>query len=227
MKTNVRDYWDGRYRTNGFIYGTAPSHLAKWTALNRWFERGQKVLELGGGYGRNGIFFAKNGIEVVSLDISSVATKMGILAADHANLSNIRFLEGDIHSLPTSIRGEKFDGVFSNFCLHLAEWNAVREFVFGYFEYWLNLGGRVILSLLSTKDPDFGKGERIAKNIFELDDGRLQIFFDRSDIRELFGNTRMKIESLKHAWELETIVSVVRNTPFWIVVAKKQGDPDG
>lgn len=163
----ILDYWEMNYKKNGMVWGTEPSHLAKSAVLNRWFKEGQKILEIGGGYGRNGIFFARNGIEVVSLDISPSAKTMGILAADHANV-DIRFVEGDAEKL-SDLFGTEFDGIFCNFCLHLVGLEATRLIV-GQLSLVLRASGTAVFSLLSTEDGDFGNGKRIADRIFERED---------------------------------------------------------
>lgn len=62
--------WDERYAGEGFVYGTAP---------NRWLEAqetrlkpGSRVLSLGEGEGRNGVWLATQGHRVEAVDGSSV-----------------------------------------------------------------------------------------------------------------------------------------------------------
>jgi SAM-dependent methyltransferase len=62
--------WDERFAGDGFAYGTAP---------NRWLEtqeprlgRGSRVLSLGEGEGRNGVWLASQGHRVEAVDGSSV-----------------------------------------------------------------------------------------------------------------------------------------------------------
>ena len=65
--------WDSRYSEDGFAYGTTPNvFLSSFTDT---FKAGQKVLVIGDGEGRNGVWLAEQGCEVVSVDSSRVGVK--------------------------------------------------------------------------------------------------------------------------------------------------------
>jgi len=64
------DFWDTRYGEEGFAYGTTPNtFLSSFAEL---FKTGQKVLVIGDGEGRNGVWLAEQGCTVVSVDSSKV-----------------------------------------------------------------------------------------------------------------------------------------------------------
>ena len=64
------DFWDSRYGEEGFAYGTdANTFLSSFADT---FKSGQKVLVIGDGEGRNGVWLAEQGCDVVSVDSSKV-----------------------------------------------------------------------------------------------------------------------------------------------------------
>ncbi|MCC2593487.1 class I SAM-dependent methyltransferase [Tessaracoccus sp. OS52] len=75
------DFWDQRYSHPNYVFGYKPNDFL---AANASFLRpGSRVLCLGDGEGRNGVFLASRGHHVVSLDFSAVAlTKARQLASE-------------------------------------------------------------------------------------------------------------------------------------------------
>ena len=65
------EFWDARYSHPNHVYGYRPNDFLK--AQSRWLRPGSRVLCLGDGEGRNGVWLAERGHDVVSLDISKVA----------------------------------------------------------------------------------------------------------------------------------------------------------
>ena len=64
-----QDFWNERYATSGYVYGTEPnSFLAEHHALLQG-----PVLSISEGEGRNAVFLAAHGLEVLGVDISRVA----------------------------------------------------------------------------------------------------------------------------------------------------------
>lgn len=76
-----KDFWDSRYDEEGFAYGTkANVYLSSHADL---FKAGQKILVIGDGEGRNGVWLAEQGCHVVSVDSSQVGVeKAKSLAAE-------------------------------------------------------------------------------------------------------------------------------------------------
>lgn len=68
-----KEFWDSRYAEEGFAYGTAANEYLLSFADN--FKSGKKVLVIGDGEGRNGIWLAEQGCAVVSVDSSAVGVE--------------------------------------------------------------------------------------------------------------------------------------------------------
>ena len=64
-------FWDARYRVDGFLYGTRPNAFLVEQAY--LLNPGMRILVVGDGEGRNGVWLAEQGLKVVSVDFSPVA----------------------------------------------------------------------------------------------------------------------------------------------------------
>ncbi|MHB1247518.1 MAG: SAM-dependent methyltransferase [Sulfuriferula sp.] len=73
--------WDERYAGEAYIFGTAPNVFLESQAAR--LQSGQSVLAVADGEGRNGVWLAQQGLQVWSVDSSSVAqAKAQKLAAE-------------------------------------------------------------------------------------------------------------------------------------------------
>ncbi len=65
------DFWDARYATDDYIFGTAPNvFLASQAAL---IQPGMHALAIADGEGRNGVWLAEHGARVHAIDYSVAA----------------------------------------------------------------------------------------------------------------------------------------------------------
>ena len=76
-----KDFWDQRYTESGYAYGTQPNvYLTTHADL---FQPGQRALVIGDGEGRNGVWLAEQGLQVLSVDYSAAGLrKAGTLAQE-------------------------------------------------------------------------------------------------------------------------------------------------
>ena len=105
--------WDNRYRSNEYVYGTEPNAFYK-QALNEYKLRG-KILLPAEGEGRNAVYAAKRGMEVVAFDISEEGKKKALQLAKKENVP-IRYEVGNFLSM--GLVKEKFDAaalIFAHF----------------------------------------------------------------------------------------------------------------
>jgi len=63
--------WEARFAEPGYLFGKKPSAFLKSKA--HLLKPGQKALALADGEGRNGVFLAELGLDVLSVDISPTA----------------------------------------------------------------------------------------------------------------------------------------------------------
>jgi SAM-dependent methyltransferase len=75
-------FWDDRYSESGYAFGTAPNQFL--TAQHQHLKPGMKTLVIGDGEGRNGVWLASQGLDVLSVDLSPIGLeKTQALAAQH------------------------------------------------------------------------------------------------------------------------------------------------
>jgi SAM-dependent methyltransferase len=88
MVENVSELerWEARFAAADYIFGTAPNAFLKSQAHR--LEPGQKALALADGEGRNGVWLAEQGLDVLALDFSPNALKKAraLAAARGVNL---------------------------------------------------------------------------------------------------------------------------------------------
>lgn len=63
--------WNARFQGDEYLFGTAPNRFL--AAHAGYLQPGQSVLAIADGEGRNGVFLAKQGLKVLSVDFSPVA----------------------------------------------------------------------------------------------------------------------------------------------------------
>ena len=75
------DFWNSRYAEPGYAYGTEPN--AFLVSQKKYLKPGGKALAVADGEGRNGVWLAQQGLDVLSVDASEVGLrKTQELAAD-------------------------------------------------------------------------------------------------------------------------------------------------
>jgi len=105
--------WDQRYAADEYIFGTEPSDIL--TRHMQYVEAGETALAIADGEGRNGVYLARQGLQVTSFDISPIGiAKAKRLALQHQ--AALTILESDIKSWDW--KPESFDtvvGIFFQF----------------------------------------------------------------------------------------------------------------
>lgn len=84
MSENERDHWDHRYETEG-ARSTDPAAFLVEVAPH--LEPGSRILDVGGGSGRNAIWLARQGHDVTIADISEPGLMIARTAAGEAGVS--------------------------------------------------------------------------------------------------------------------------------------------
>ena len=65
------DRWQARFAAPGYLFGTAPNTFLKSQAY--LLRKGERSLAIADGEGRNGVFLAEQGLDVLSVDFSPLA----------------------------------------------------------------------------------------------------------------------------------------------------------
>lgn len=160
--------WNERYASEGYIYGTQPN---SFLAENANLLTGP-VLSLGEGEGRNAVFLASLGLDVLGVDGSEVGiTKAKALAASKSVV-----IRTEVVDLATYEPTENFYGsVVSIFC-HLP--SVIRKRLYPLVERSLKPGGVFLLEAYTK--------EQLARNTGGPKDPDL--LMSRLDLKEAFPN---------------------------------------
>jgi cyclopropane fatty-acyl-phospholipid synthase-like methyltransferase len=182
MENIQADYWELRFKKEGKIWGERPCGAAVEAARLFAEHRLQNILVPGCGYGRNARYFAQQGFNVGGFDISPWAVEAASKEAKSAALP-IEYKVGDILNPPSWPK--TFDGIFTFNLLHLFG-QEHRSSIASWFYKTLGQKGVLVLTSMSLRDPDFGKGEEVGYHTFESKKGRPVFYFDQEDMRHLF-----------------------------------------
>jgi cyclopropane fatty-acyl-phospholipid synthase-like methyltransferase len=74
------DFWNKRFDTPDYIFGKAPNEYLQ-TQAKRYLKKGDAVLCVADGEGRNSVWLAKQGMRVDAFDLSEVALSKAIALA--------------------------------------------------------------------------------------------------------------------------------------------------
>jgi SAM-dependent methyltransferase len=108
--TSSGQSWDERYAEDGFAFGTEPNDFLREVADR--LPKG-RTLCLGDGEGRNGVFLAQLGHDVVTVDLSPVGVvKARRLAADRGTTIDARVADLETFDLGQA----SWDCIVSVFC---------------------------------------------------------------------------------------------------------------
>jgi len=141
------NFWDERYSTKEYVYGTEPNQFFK-EQLQKIIPAG-KLLLPGEGEGRNAVYAAKLGWQVDAFDQSSVARQKAISLAAEKNVT-IKYSNLDLEKF---IPQNNFYDCAAIIFVHLAP-NIRSEFHKKIMNS-LKTNGRIILELFSKNQ--FGK----------------------------------------------------------------------
>jgi SAM-dependent methyltransferase len=174
----MSEYWDGRFRAEGEIWGESPSLTAIHSL--ELFRRNnvKRILIPGSGYGRNSRFFSISGFDTTGVEISKLACKM---AQKFDPLS--RFYNASV--LDMSFDNDKYDAVYCFNPLHLFL-EKDRNMLVQQCVDRLKDNGLMYFTVFSEEDAAFGKGKEVEKNTFESKPGRPAHYFTKDDLREHF-----------------------------------------
>lgn len=153
------DYWNQYYQNK--VCSTQPSPFAQY--VSTLVEPGKTLVDLGCGNGRDAIYFAGLGLNVVAMDLSDSAIHM----LEEQQVPNARFLCGDFISHPAHQPGS-YDYAYSRFTIHAINQKQESLLLQTMFQA-LRPGGKFFIEVRSVHDPLYGKGQPVERNAFFYD----------------------------------------------------------
>lgn len=147
------DYWESFYRTR--LGEQSPSPFARHV-IER-LRRGERLLEVGCGNGRDACFFRSHGLRVVAVDASSAA--IAVCHQLHGR-NGVEFKTGRLGDEQLDL-GDSFDSVYCRFVLHAMTQAEEEKMLFEAYQK-LRAGGSLHLECRSINDPLARLGEVIS-----------------------------------------------------------------
>lgn len=134
-----------------------------------------RLFELGCGNGRDALFFASRGLQVVACDRSQVAVETLRARPELAAFPHRpEFVQADFAELPSLYQGPSHDVVYSRFTLHAVP-SSVQSAALSWARGALSAGGTLFIEARSVKGSLYGKGEPVERDAF-VHDGHYRRF---------------------------------------------------
>jgi SAM-dependent methyltransferase len=175
--TNTAEFqrWQERFSTPDYTFGKEPNEfLVRCRPL---LPQTGKVLAVADGEGRNGVWLAKQGLDVLSIDFSPAAQAKARALAAESKVA-ITFEEADVHAW--AYPEEAFDVVveiftqFSTPAERAPKWAGMRRA--------LKRGGLLIVQGYTPKQLDYGTGgPKQVENLY-THDMLMRAFGDLADL---------------------------------------------
>ena len=177
-------HWEKTLENNPEMFGDEPSEPAR-TAAELFRKEGRtNILELGGGQGRDTIFFAKNGFKTTVLDYSDAGIKA--IAAKSLALGlhgAITALRHDVRT-PLPFADESFDACYSHMLFNMALTTGELESLSQEVRRVLKQTGLCVYTARHVGDSHYGRGVHRGEDMYELG-GFIVHFFSREKVEHL------------------------------------------
>jgi SAM-dependent methyltransferase len=177
-------HWAATYSKSPRLFGEEPSAPAQ-VAADLFGGAGlRELLELGAGYGRDTLFFARQGMQVTALDYAEEGPELLRAKAQAAHLADrLQVHRHDVRQ-PLPFPDQRFDACYSHMllCMALTTDELVR--LVGEVRRVLRPGGLHIYTVRTTNDPHYGKGISHGDGMYETG-GFIVHFFDRALVEQL------------------------------------------
>ncbi len=179
-----RAHWDTNFAQKPEMFGGAPSASAVKTAEIFRKEGKTNLLELGGGQGRDTLFFAREDFRVTVLDYSQSAVEALSAKARASGLTDrITALRHDVRE-PLPFDADIFDACYSHMLFCMALTTPELERLSDEVRRVLKPGGLNVYTVRHTGDAHYGTGIHRGEDMYEVG-GFIVHFFSREKVRQL------------------------------------------
>ncbi len=199
--------WDERYAGEEYHFGTAPNaFLAAQRAL---LKPGMRCLAVADGEGRNGVWLAEQGLQVLSVDSSAVAQEKARKLAAQRGVQ-LQFELADLQQWEWGV--DKFDvvvGIFIQFAPP-----AQREQMFDNIRRCLKPGGLLLLQGYTPRQLEYRTGgPSQVENLYT--EAMLRAAFGEWDIVQLREHDDVIHEGMGHSG-MSALIDLVASKPAGI-----------
>jgi cyclopropane fatty-acyl-phospholipid synthase-like methyltransferase len=176
--------WNKTYSESKDYFGSDPDPvIPKFLAQ---LDRGNPVLDIGAGEGRNALFFAREGFVVHALDSSRVATtRLEKIAAEQQ--VEIAVWMGDFADY--SAESRSYSTVLAMGMIPVLSRDEINLLASS-IRNWTDLGGLVFVTAFTTADPSYHRYTQdltpIDRHSFALPEGGVRTFLEPGEALALF-----------------------------------------
>jgi SAM-dependent methyltransferase len=204
MSMNPPSPWDARYAGDDYLFGQAPNAFLAAQATR--LKRGWSALAVADGEGRNGVWLAEQGLEVLSVDSSAVAQeKARRLAAARAVDLRLELADLATWTFPQS----RFDVIAAIFIQFAGP--PLRSRVFEAMKRALKPGGLLLLEGYRPEQLEYRTGgPPIAENLYT--EAMLREAFADLEILELRSYDAVIEEGVAHKG-MSALIDLVARAP--------------
>ena len=176
--------FDSAYIKNKHYFGNDADDLLK--SYYELFDKGDKILEIGIGQGRNALFLLKKGFRLVGVDTSIVAIeslkKLAYKEKLDLELHNIDFNDFNTNE-------KQFSGIIIIGVIQVLSEKNIKELV-KKSKLWLKDKGLIYLKGFTKKDesfkPNSSKWNKISNLSYKDDKNNYRTFLDIEDVMKFF-----------------------------------------
>jgi len=199
----MAEFWEKAFNEKQEMWGREPAKSAQ-LAKDFFVENSIKdILIPGIGYGRNAQPFIENGIKVSGIEISKTAIELA--RKQYGNEMNL--FHGAVNKMPFDAK--KYDGIFCYALIHLLDFEE-REILIQNCYNQLTENGFMIFTAITKNAPQFGKGNWISKDRYEIHPGAQLFYYDGESVTKEF-----------EKYGLIEVIEVEENQPmYWIKCQK-------
>jgi len=138
--------YEKRYAGSAYYWGVRPSPICFEVLKILPPEKPLKLLDVGCGEGRNAVFFARNGYDVIAFDTSAEGLKKTRMLAEKAGV-NVEVFNANVNEFRLT---GYFDVIFSVGVLHHIP-EELRSEIFANYKAFTNPGGLNVFSVFVKK----------------------------------------------------------------------------
>lgn len=200
----MAEFWENAFNNRQEMWGMTPTKSAQ-LATEIFKKNGIKnILIPGIGYGRNAKPFLDNGIHVSGIEISKTAIE---LAHKHYG-ERLDIFNGSVTQMP--FNDKKYEGIFCHALIHLLDDQERKKLIQNCYDQLIE-NGYMIFTAVTKQAPEYGKGELLGKDRYEVHKGAAIFYYDKESVKKEF-----------EVYGLLEVIEVTENQPMYLIKCKKK-----
>ncbi len=190
--------WNKVYSNDASFFSDNPSEFAIECYEEFKLNGVKRILELGCGQGRDSVFFASKGIDVIAIDSSQVA----IDALSKITIEKSLPIRSILHNASEGIpfANSYFDAIYSHMFFNMRFTDDQLKYLFVEVNRVLKTDGLNLFSVRSDKDVMYRKGAEVEKDIYDINGFQIH-FFTKSDVEDILMATGFTAYKIMEAYE--------------------------